>query len=77
MSNEVIMSDAEVCVLYACCMAIPTLIFFVSSVVAKLKNGAYRNASKALDVIGLLSIPAAFMFFMGIIAIGTGPNPID
>ena len=77
MSNEVIMSDAEVCVLYACCMAIPTLIFFVSSVVAKLKNGAYRNASKALDVIGLLSIPAAFLFFTCVMTLGTGPNPID
>ncbi len=71
------MSNTEFLVLYTCCMAIPTLIFFVSSIVAKLKNGAYRNLSKFLDVIGLLSIPAAFMLFTGIIAIGTGPNPID
>lgn len=70
------MSNIEFLVIYTCCMAMPTLIFFVSSVVAKLKNGAYRNASKALDVIGLLSIPAAFLFFHCIMSIGTGPNPI-
>lgn len=68
------MNNIEFLVLYTCCMAMPTLIFFVSSVVAKLKNGAYRNLSKALDVIGLLSIPAAFLFFYGIVSIGTGPN---
>jgi hypothetical protein len=73
------MNDFEFLVLYTCCMAMPTLIFFVSSVVAKLKNGAYRNASKTLDVIGLLSIPAAFLFFTSIIALGAGvdPSPID
>ena len=73
------MSNIEFLVLYTCCMAMPTLIFFVSSVVAKLKNGAYRNASKALDVIGLLSIPAAFLFFTSIIALGAGvdPSPMD
>ena len=70
------MNFGEFLVLYTCCMAMPTLIFFVSSVVAKLKNGAYRNASKALDVIGLLSIPAAFLFFTCVITLGTGPNPV-
>ena len=71
------MNFGEFLVLYTCCMAMPTLIFFVSSVVAKLKNGAYRNESKALDVIGLLSIPAAFLFFTCVMTLGTGPNPID
>lgn len=70
------MNFGEFLVLYTCCMAMPTLIFFVSSVVAKLKNGAYRNASKALDVIGLLSIPAAFLFFTCVMTLGTGPNPV-
>ena len=70
------MSNIEFLVLYTCCMAMPTLIFFVSSVVTKLKNGAYRNASKALDVIGLLSIPAAFLFFTCVMTLGTGPNPV-
>lgn len=70
------MNFGEFLVLYTCCMAMPTLIFFVSSVVAKLKNGAYRNASKTLDVIGLLSIPAAFLFFTCVIVIGTSPNPV-
>ena len=73
------MNFGEFLVLYTCCMAMPTLIFMVSSIVAKLKNGAYRNASKALDVIGLLSIPAAFLFFTSVIALGAGvdPSPMD
>ncbi len=73
------MNNFEFFAFYTCCMAMPTLIFFVSSVVAKLKNGAYRNVSKTLDVIGLLSIPAAFMLFTSVIALGAGvdPSPMD
>lgn len=71
------MSNTEFLLLYTCCMAIPTLIFFVSSVLAKLKNGAYRNLSKVLDILGILSIPASFMLFTGIITLGTGVSPID